>query len=204
MLVEQQAKALREWTGLVVAEYMGGMRLAAVFDVLVTTPKAFEVRAAGDRALAWRRFRVVVFDEVNHVLKEHPYRKLACSLSRSGAEPRVLGLSASLTYAVERCRVDAEVRRLLGELCVTQILTATPDELLADGYHGGTALVAEVLAESMPSAADYADRGIVALGDRKPHVMKETFLERVRAGAATPFAAALMAAVWIAALDRSL
>lgn len=126
LLVEQQAAAVRAWTGGVVAEYMGGARLADAFDVLVTTPAAFHLAQSAAAAaaaaahdsgthpprLAWATFSVVVFDEVHHVLKDHPYRKLAASLRRSGAAPRVLGLSASLTYAVVR-ECAARVRELL-------------------------------------------------------------------------------------------
>ena len=52
----------------------------------------------------------VVFDEVHHVLKDHPYRKLAQQLCKCDG-PVVLGLTASLTYAVgESCLF--EQRRL--------------------------------------------------------------------------------------------
>ena len=78
---------------------MGGARLADVFDALVTTPKAFEVAQTrvDNVALRWTSFKLVAFDEVHHVLKDHPYKKLAASLRRSGATPRELGGS----WAVE-------------------------------------------------------------------------------------------------------
>lgn len=64
-LVEQQAKALRSWTGLGVVLYKGGHELPKDFDVLMATPDAF--RAAQEKGLPlfqWSSFRVVIFDEV--------------------------------------------------------------------------------------------------------------------------------------------
>lgn len=76
LLVEQQAHAVRAWTGLDVAMFRGGLKLPASFDVLVTTPDAFKMAqrrqgggggGGGDPAtlLNWPRFRTVVFDEVS-------------------------------------------------------------------------------------------------------------------------------------------
>ena len=42
VLVEQQADALRSWTQLSVGKYMGGLSFPSTYDILVTTPKAFE------------------------------------------------------------------------------------------------------------------------------------------------------------------
>jgi ERCC4-related helicase len=56
--------------------------------------------------------KLVVFDEVHHVLKQHPYRALAAALLDSGARPRVLGLSASLTYAVGAKKVELALQKL--------------------------------------------------------------------------------------------
>ena len=62
--------------------------------------------------MSWGGLKLVVFDEVHHVLKQHPYRALAASLLDSNAQPRVLGLSASLTYAVGAKKVDAALHQL--------------------------------------------------------------------------------------------
>lgn len=65
-LVKQQARALRSWTGLWVVELRGGDNVPAHFEVLVATAGAF-MAAQKDKKicdLQWRRFRVVVFDEV--------------------------------------------------------------------------------------------------------------------------------------------
>ena len=53
LLVEQQAKAVRDWTGFEVAEFMGGMALPMHFDVLVSTPKAFQSAQARHAHLSW-------------------------------------------------------------------------------------------------------------------------------------------------------
>jgi superfamily II DNA or RNA helicase len=47
-LVEQQARALRQWTGLDVKEFMGGMPVPrAAFGVLASTPKSFHAAQGG-------------------------------------------------------------------------------------------------------------------------------------------------------------
>jgi endoribonuclease Dicer len=133
LLVEQQAAAIRAWTGFRVTEFMGGKALEAGWDVLVTTPKAFEVaQARGTPALRWEAFAVVAFDEVHHVLKEHPFRKLAAGLRRSEATPRVLGLTALLTYAVGKAQVEAAVLGLRTELRADNIEIAEPAEMARD------------------------------------------------------------------------
>lgn len=72
LLVDQQAEALRSWTGLDVAKYRGGVSLPPSFDVLVATPEAFRIAQrdaasenSGSFRLQWQMFRVVVFDEVS-------------------------------------------------------------------------------------------------------------------------------------------
>lgn len=78
-----QAKVLSEWTGAKVGKYWGGETVPTDFDILVSTPKAFQIRQAKDgQGLSWEGFRIVVFDEVHHVLKDHPYRHIAHSLKR--------------------------------------------------------------------------------------------------------------------------
>lgn len=70
LLVAQQSAAVRVWTSLTVVEFMGGARPPPLaFDVLVTTPKAFEMLQkkagkTGEQQLAWDTFGLVVFDEV--------------------------------------------------------------------------------------------------------------------------------------------
>lgn len=115
MLVTQQARALREWTPLRVIELCGEKRPSSYdeFDVLVSTPKAFQIaQNQHKKHLSWTGVGIVVFDEVHHVLKDHPYRVIAKHLP-SSSRPLVFGLSASLTYAVE----ESKVRKALEALC---------------------------------------------------------------------------------------
>ena len=70
LLVEQQSRAIRDWTRLQVAEFMGGVAIPQQFDVLASTPKAFHMaQAKGITSFLWDAFKLVVFDEVHHVLK---------------------------------------------------------------------------------------------------------------------------------------
>ena len=104
LLVEQQAKELRAETGLTVAEYMGGLAAPDPrgFDVLVALPAAYLKLCDGESDWCLSKYSLVVFDEVHHVMKKHPYRQVARRLEKVPTEhrARVLGLTASLTYAV--------------------------------------------------------------------------------------------------------
>ncbi|CAD7932936.1 unnamed protein product, partial [Amoebophrya sp. A25] len=93
-LVQQQAVALRSWltspdvlqnrpNHLTVAEYNGSVAFPSEkgFDVLVTTPQAFRtMQRRKPDTLGWSKVSLVIFDEVHHVLKDHPYRKIALSI----------------------------------------------------------------------------------------------------------------------------
>ena len=205
-LVEQQAEALRRWIGedgspCVVGEYHGSRSLPRGCTVLVSTPKAFETaQLRGEHTCAWSHFAVVVFDEVHHAIKDHPYRNLAARLrnharaaSASGQvdPPRVLGLTASLTYAFGARKIAAAVEKLFAELCISGIETATPHELRSGGYTGSTSgTVAEVrdCAAALPA-------GVVPRAERKPHLMHSTFFRRVGTATATAFAHRLVRCV---------
>lgn len=163
LLVEQQCQALRYWTnGLVVVPFMGGMVLPEIFtfDILVSTPKAFLTKLkARDTSLAFDNICLLAFDEVHHVLKKHDYRTIALLLeeynirkassfasadnnnNNSNKNPtasnvQVLGLSASLTYAVTAVKVNLALQQLCQELQVTKMETADVEELVRDGYRG--------------------------------------------------------------------
>jgi len=186
LLVEQQAQAVRNWTGLNVKEYFGGATLPQQFDVLVSTPKAFQMaQGRGTQNLQWSALGLVVFDEVHHVLKDHPYRKLALHLSRlrdqAGPSPKVLGLTASLTYAVGKNQVEAAIQRICKELQVNVMATATDEEMRASGYLG-TRAEAEVRPVVLPGVVP---SGVVSQEERKPHLMHRTFFGRLRAGTST-------------------
>lgn len=186
-LVEQQARALRDWcTDLRVAEFKGGAAVPNVdsFDVLVSTPDAFRRLQCERSAFGWNRFGIAVFDEVHHVLKDHPYRKLANGLRAARAHssgPQVLGLSASLTYAVGETAVQRALVGLTRDLGLEEMLCVGDDELRAGGYeppHGEVELAHPL---TLPE-------GVVPAEERRPHEMHKTFFGRVRRDEATPFA----------------
>lgn len=79
LLVEQQAAALEAETQLRIVRYHGEMDPPSpgTFDALVSTPAAFIALAAHDTRLALQTFSLLIFDEVHHVIKKHPYRKVA-------------------------------------------------------------------------------------------------------------------------------
>ena len=101
---------------------MGGLALPppAGWDVLVSTPKAFQMALLRHPHLAWTNLCVAVFDEVHHVLKEHPYRQIALQLNyalpMARSAPRIVGLTASMPYAVDEKKVLAVAQRLCSEL----------------------------------------------------------------------------------------
>ena len=71
-LVKQQAAAIRNWTGLRVAEWSGDHRtILHAFDILVSTPELFHNAQLDpmNSYLSWEIFKFVVFDEVHHCLK---------------------------------------------------------------------------------------------------------------------------------------
>ncbi|KAK3276379.1 hypothetical protein CYMTET_15542 [Cymbomonas tetramitiformis] len=202
-LVEQQAQAVREWfapRGLVeshpVVEYMGGLaRPPPDWAVMVATPDAFralQARAGREHSekrnrFAWETIKLCVFDEVHHVLRDHPYRKLALSIPPT-SRTQVLGLTASLTYAVDEAKVRLATTRIVQELRVQVLETASAAELEADGYHGNAA--AAEIRDEVPVV--HRVTGVVPAAQRKPHQMNHTFWQRIRTHTATPFAAFLV------------
>ena len=209
-LVEQQALAIEEWLlqqcnffKFRVARFHGGKTLPNAFHVLVATPEAFRMAQIKQNcldtddigSLEWFSFGLIIFDEVHHVLKDHPYRKLAIALKKarvresSLALPDVLGLTASVTYAVGKDNIEKTVQQLCTDLELDHICQARPHELQADGYHGshGPAIVA--LTEQPLQAL------VVPYKDRQPHLMKATFHHRISRGDATPFATCVSAVV---------
>jgi endoribonuclease Dicer len=103
LLVEQQARAVRNESRLRIAEYQGSASTPtpSSFDVLVSTPAAFLSLSTLDRNFQLAEFGLIIFDEVHHAVKKHPYRKVSRKLALvpEAERPRVLGLTASLTYA---------------------------------------------------------------------------------------------------------
>ena len=99
LLVEQQAHAVREWLHVAqdqrtrlrtVAEYSGGKTLASAFDVLVTTPKAFEIAQAKQEpggSLQWQHLGLLVFDEVSCMIISYACVRVL-TLARRAGPPR--------------------------------------------------------------------------------------------------------------------
>lgn len=144
----------------------------------------------GGSALAWSAFDVVVFDECHHVLKDHSYRKLAVKLARACTDlarpPRVIGLTASVTYAVGNKRIANSMERLCSGMRIDAIETATSTELVDSGYHAlGT--VPDLPNFDLP-IEDLVPAGGIPANERKPHLMTQSFFRRISRGDATPFA----------------
>lgn len=127
LLVEQQARAMADETGLSVARYHGQLRMPLRnFNILVCTPAAFLEQQGAEEAFRLSNFGLMVFDEVHHVVKKHPYRMVAQILQglHTSVQPRVLGLSASLTYAISpgaahfHCNFGLCYTRLIAMICL--------------------------------------------------------------------------------------
>jgi hypothetical protein len=191
-LVSQQAAALRSRPNMPTVEEFHGEKPVPRnhFSVLVTTPKAFHTaQSRGEEIFSWDRFRVVVFDEVHHVIKNHPYRVLAFGLRESGCKPRIIGLTASLTYSVDK--IGKSVSKLCKELQISCIEHADDRELREGGYKGsGRGVVAEVRLPQIDPRTDTVPRG-----ERKPHLMHATFFSRIHHSEATPFSRKLVAII---------
>jgi ERCC4-related helicase len=86
----------------------------------------------------WSNFFACVFDEVHHVLKEHPYRVIAHSIKAWEENQKhriqVVGLSASLTYAVEHKAVEQALANLCYDLSISKMISPTEEELKKSGY----------------------------------------------------------------------
>lgn len=160
-------------------------------------------------------FRAAIFVlKVHHVLKDHPYRKLALSLRRSSTSPasapsvpsprgsnhdpsgpRVLGLTASYTYSIGDAKVEASLRSMCAELLVTNTESATPEELRTSGYHAVGAAAEVSLAPTLSASSSSVPLGVVPQAIRKPHDMIGTFFGREGRGKNTAFTRRLMVCV---------
>jgi ERCC4-related helicase len=192
-LVAQQAEALRQWcAGMQVGEHMGSTSAPTPEKtIVVSTPEAFRrLQMHKQSDFGWEKFAICVFDEVHHVLKDHPYRHLAHSL-RQHAETegnrvigdgiRVLGLSASLTYAIGEKAVQCALRNITQDLRLDCILRVSDEELRDGGYD----LPHEDIEIAHPQALP---EGLVPEQDRRPHLMHQMFFGRIQSGQATEFA----------------
>lgn len=188
-LVDQQAKAVETWFGSTterVARYHGGLSAPAIaaHRVMVSTPSAFLALQTRDSKFAWEEFGICIFDEVHHVLKDHPYRKTASRLhhfltSNAGAV-QIVGLSASLTYAVTDHGIKAALDGLFYDLRITKLCSPSQEELMAGGYKPQQGDEEVIDARETPD-------GVVPEYAREPHRMYEIFMKRVQNREATEF-----------------
>lgn len=132
------------------------------------------------------------------MLKKHPYRKLALSLPRSSpssssspspGHPRVLGLTASYTYAVGDAKTKASLTALCRALGIINMEIATK-ELEASGIN-----TMRATAEVRLPPATITPPGILPEADRKSRVAATTFFGREAQGSGTNFARLLMACI---------
>ena len=195
-LVAQQAQVIQHWCPEAeILQFTGGMVDPSIVDgqktCLVSTPKAYLLLQQRKPAFSWPKFGFVIFDEVHHVLKDHPYRHIALGIKRfletdqeKSHRIQVLGLSASLTYAVADTAITSTLNRICHELHIEKMISPTVEELVEDGYisqHGRNIEVER--------AADLPE-GLIPREERKPHLMHSQFMARVKTNTATDFSQA--------------
>lgn len=201
-LVEQQARVIRNWCpeNTTVFEFMGGMADPCKGEatgkvVIVSTPKAFSLLQRRQVHLfGWDQFGIVVFDEVHHVLKDHPYRNLALDLrdwhnckgeTNKTNKIQVIGMSASLTYDIGENAITATLTRLCRELMIETMISPSIEELECGGYtpQYGNNVEVERCSET--------PEGVLDCNSRKPHLMHQTFMKRIETETSTPFSLAV-------------
>ena len=137
------------------------------------------------------------------MLKDHPYRKIAQSISierrnQPNFTLQILGLSASLTYSVIHNDVSKAISALNAELHITTMCTASLDELQSSGYHGS---VVEAEVEEIP-IEEKTRPDVLPPALRKPHLMSNTFFTRYDRGESTAFSVLIMTV--ILAIERAI
>ena len=180
LLVKQQADAIRYETKLNVVEYMGGASIpSSPYNVMVTTPAAFISLNAIRPEFAYSTFALIVFDEIHHVIKQHPYRTIALHLLALPDPPQILGLSASLTYAIGADRIQNVIESLCTELRIDAgcIFTATPQQLIDDGYHAGSSSAIN-MSDDVTLQEEYLQYQAVEIPGQ-PHEGLQDFLRHV-------------------------
>lgn len=211
-LAVQQKRAIQAWVGndYTTVEYMGGKAAPTKqFDVLVSTPQAFLTLQQSELKLFdWSNFFCCIFDEVHHALKEHPYRIIAhrvkAWISSNRQRIQVVGLSASLTYAVGHRAVEQALVNLCDDLDVTVMISPTSEELVAGGYTPQDDTIETMQKPwQVPKGVLDGKRKCLALlkhhishlssfiiseSQRKPHLMHEIFIRRIETEEATEFA----------------
>eukprot|EP00549_Striatella_unipunctata_P018607 CAMPEP_0118679996 /NCGR_PEP_ID=MMETSP0800-20121206/4102_1 /TAXON_ID=210618 ORGANISM="Striatella unipunctata, Strain CCMP2910" /NCGR_SAMPLE_ID=MMETSP0800 /ASSEMBLY_ACC=CAM_ASM_000638 /LENGTH=648 /DNA_ID=CAMNT_0006576061 /DNA_START=215 /DNA_END=2161 /DNA_ORIENTATION=+ len=196
-LVTQQAAAINTYFEPILKEdfaifkHVGGNAppalnsYAQTFKILVSTPQAF-VHLQSKSMFGWHIFSIVVFDEVHHAIKKHPYRHLALDLKHWKSKkppqqkiPQVIGLTASLTYAVYEFQMVQAVNKLLADFCITKTIFPSEQELEEGGYHGHTSGKDEGVVIAIEQQSNHAPEGVLPEWQRKPHARYAQFMERV-------------------------
>mmetsp|Transcript_30694 Transcript_30694/g.46446 ORF Transcript_30694/g.46446 Transcript_30694/m.46446 type:complete len:631 (-) Transcript_30694:1655-3547(-) len=190
LLVAQQAKSIASETHLRVVPYSGDLSVPSeAFDVLVSTPAAFyRICCTQNEKFGLSSFALIVFDEVHHVVKRHPYRKISklVQMLPSHQKPQILGLTASLTYAISNEEMDKSIQELCAELDISKILSSTAQELFQDGYHAARVPV-EVKCDQKLEWIPPRMSGAFGV-----HQVREEFFAQVSTRVAHPLSLALM------------
>ena len=95
----------------------------------------------------------------------------------------MVGLSASLTYAVENKAVEQALASLCHDLSVTKMISPSEEELKQAGY-----IPQDDSIETMKKPWNVPE-GVLPEGQRLPHLMHEQFFTRVESKTTTAFAA---------------
>ena len=155
----------------------------------------------------------------DHVLKEHPYRIIAHSIKAWGENEnqriQVVGLSASLTYAVDHKAVVQALSNLCHDLSISKMISPTEEELKKSGYvpqddsietmHKPWAVPDGVIPGKCASYIIIVTKRVnfrihfscamhvtyYSEHARLPHMMHEIFMKRIDAQTTTPFAKAI-------------
>lgn len=94
-----------------------------------------------NEAYNWNRFSLLIFDEVHHLVNDHPYRIFMGHLREwarvrgTGLRCQLLGLSASLTYEVDPLAIQNKLQALQRDLNIEKMIVPTVDELAEGGYN---------------------------------------------------------------------
>jgi hypothetical protein len=101
-------------------------------------------------------------------------------LTANAGAVQIVGLSASLTYAVTDHQIKAALDGLFYDLRITKLCSPSQEELMAGGYKPQQGDLEVIDARETPD-------GVVPEYAREPHLMHETFTKRVQKREATEF-----------------
>lgn len=115
--------------------YHGGLQPPNMsqYSILVSSPAALS-EALENGIFSLSHFTFIVFDEVHHLLKNHPYCSLSERIRNSQPEPQVLGLSTCPKYVTDDELMKIIITHLINSLHLRKILTSSLEELHISGY----------------------------------------------------------------------